>query len=159
MIKAEVFRAKKMANDRVAQGIQDVVDALGYRIDLKGTSGAVNSISAVGALEELWQQGQEELLRRTLTLTRQTWPEQRRANDRKFLLGIGRFITFQKTFLEDRFVLQLASLDPEHVVRKARDLQMTYGQSLTTNLVRGITREFNRRLAKHHRRPEPPDAE
>lgn len=124
--------------------IERVVRLLGLRVEKGRKPGAV---SAVGALERVYADGDAVLLRKTLETVRDAWAGS--GFDSEPLQGVAKFINrYEGRYMEDRLARVLAALPngARGLRQMAAVSKETYGGDLVTNHAAAVTEVYNRGL-------------
>lgn len=121
----DVFKARLMAKEPVAEVIQTIVERHGLHIQLndghRGGTRHIDGIWAVGALETIYKRGKEELLDTVLTLILRSWPDTSMALEAKVLLGVMHFhLKYQGKYSREDFIAKMSITDLKSLFRRAQ---------------------------------------
>ncbi len=138
------FKVGVTAGLPVPTDIDRVVRTLGLRVEKGRKPGAV---SAVGALERIYSDGDAVLLRKTLETVRDAWAGS--GFDSEPLQGVAKFINrYEGRFEPERLVRVLSAV--HNGARGLRQLaavsRETYGGDLVTNHAAAVTELYNKGL-------------
>ena len=142
----EKFKARLIASDPVAMGIQNVVTAFGVQINLSpiGHSG----INAVGSLEMVWRVDDTGvMLSRVLQVIQDAWgaPEGDYSGSNIFK-GIAFFLVKHPEADYDRLIERMQVEGPGALRRTAANHRVALGGSLWLNYYRALVEAYNTRL-------------
>ena len=150
--KRDVFRAKVMGKDDLANIVAKVVEEEGYKISLHRGVHNPKEIAAVGTLEMICSPLNESSaprLRRVLRCVKATWPDFSRALDGKILLAFAHLFRHAPQIHDERLQHRLSQDDPDKILARARNLQLSIGGQLTTSMMCIMIRSYNYKLTSN----------
>ena len=145
-----MHRARVAAGEERAIAIQEMVDGLGYKLPRMFTMKrkcAPDTIGAVGTLYQVYDSFGVEVLRQTLSLIRETWPNDGDALLGKVIEGVAVFVNKHhgnENFRKDRFVGRLNRIPASTIYRRAASRRDAAGGSLPHHLADILVEEYNR---------------
>ena len=154
----QIFRAKLASNDDDAQALQRVCAELGWAIQVSDNTIALpHRTVAIGTLERLLERGGEELVRTTILVVGQAWPEDSNHGKADVLEGVGLFIHTYRNhpgYTTSRLIAKLSE-KPLLALRQRMQAMYTFGsakrggdQSRARKLA--VLEAYNRDLRKGH---------
>jgi len=133
----EKHRAKIVSGDPPTLAIERAVVGVGFTIDnAQGTRGADSrTIQAVSALGNIYNRIGEEGLSQTLTVIRDTWPDDGTALGAPMLKGVAELIEEQgENYSRTKLTTALKKSQPHKILRKAEELKYKFGGTKATNV-------------------------
>jgi hypothetical protein len=140
------FVVKLGAGHQDAIDIKEIVEGLGLKLNLSNTSGSKDNagISAIGALEYIYERAGKNGLRRILHIAKTSWPSDRVAFQAGPLRGLYVFIEKYDGDFEDSELIQKLQLNAMTVyAQKARALTEIMGGHASTNYARVFWEQYN----------------
>lgn len=119
--------------------IAKVVDELGYSIGK--STGSSRSIGAIGALHSIYNLGGEQLLRDTLVVVANAWPDNRAAFERKLLRAVADIVDRDHKnggYSRPKLTSALGAVTPGAIGRKAEEIHFDIGTSKEESTKRAI---------------------
>ncbi len=146
----DVFRARLVAKDPVAEAINGVVERCGLSIQFSFSTIShgkrpLNTIWAVTAMEDIYKQGKERLLAEVLTLAHRSWPEEGDALKAYILLGTMRFhLKYQGKYSREEFIAKMQVTDLKSLSRRAQYHAESSGGSIYTAFAKALQEAYDK---------------
>jgi len=120
------YHAQLASGNAGALRMQAVFNKLGITVQ-EGTSG-VNTLAAIATAANIYNDGGEDLLERTLRVIQEAWPDAKRKFSGSVIGGVGYFLLRDDGVTDDdKLTARLASLEMSDLMRQASDLHAGVG--------------------------------
>lgn len=146
------FLVRVTWEDPDAVGIKNVLDELGWRVDLAGADGC---ISAVDALESIYTTGAgvfkagsySNLLACTLGTVTQAWGHDQKGANGNLLKGVAQlYARFGSSVKTDKLIREMQRTPPQTVISRARVLQGIQGGIVPAAVAKTLVGMHNKGL-------------
>jgi len=138
------FRADIEAKNQAALTIQEIATNAGYKI---GRKNSIGEISAIAALDRIYNRYGADTLRRVLAITYNIWLDDSKAVSGTILEGLALFLDRKPDTSRSEIERKLATKSPSLIIRKAKVLRADAGGSVHENTYRAISQEWKKRRA------------
>lgn len=137
----EKHRGKIVAGDPAAIAIERAVAKAGFSIDTGGAAAAnARTIQAVAGVNWIYNRIGEEGLLQTLTVIKESWPDNPTALSTHILRGVAGLIEEQgDAYNRTALIKALKKTEPHLVLRKADELRLDFGGSKLSQVRRAFS--------------------
>jgi hypothetical protein len=143
----DVFRALLSAKDPSAQAIERIVENCGMKLHLDKGSGPNNSISAVSALQRIYDRAGSQMLHDVLTIIGAAWPRGTTSERAGILiLGVAVFLQMYPEADRARLVDQLSSKSANDLTIEATRTAQVLGVYAGKAVAWCVWKAYNHRL-------------
>lgn len=134
----EKHRGGTIAEHPANLGIERVVESVGLSI---GQSRSPKTIGSIAALHEIWNRSGEEVLKDTLVLGPNAWPDDPLAFDSFILRGLAEAVAVahaEGKYDRQKMQAALARTSPARILRQAEEIRFNQGSSKMRSVHRAL---------------------